>query len=92
MDIFLLFLPVLTSLSLLLTLTFPCYVSDDTDTRAATEEFDELCFQFGIELDEDTTTAVEALKKKGGKEWEQVVAEGGEASEAQLKIEIPANR
>ncbi|KAI5450987.1 phenylalanine--tRNA ligase subunit beta [Naganishia albida] len=50
-----------------------------------TEEFDELCFQFGIELDEDTTEQVEAAKKSGQK------LEEGE-TEAQLKIEIPANR
>lgn len=42
-----------------------------------TEEFDELCFEFGIELDEDTShsTKPEDL-----------------AQPPQLKIEIPANR
>ncbi|BEJ18163.1 hypothetical protein CspHIS471_0704400 [Cutaneotrichosporon sp. HIS471] len=46
-----------------------------------TEEFDELCFDFGIELDEDTTADVEAARK------------AGLPTEApQLKIEIPANR
>ncbi|PVG03621.1 putative FRS1-phenylalanyl-tRNA synthetase, beta subunit, cytosolic [Serendipita vermifera] len=46
-----------------------------------TEEFDHLCFEFGIELDEDTTDEVEAAAKRG----EPV-------ERAQLKIEIPANR
>jgi phenylalanyl-tRNA synthetase beta chain len=42
-----------------------------------TEEFDELCFEFGIELDEDTTHSTKP---------EHV------AQPPQLKIEIPANR
>ncbi|VDC06286.1 unnamed protein product [Peniophora sp. CBMAI 1063] len=46
-----------------------------------TEEFDKLCFDFGIELDEDTTEEVEAAIKKGLP-----------AERPQLKIEIPANR
>ncbi|KAI0045315.1 phenylalanyl-tRNA synthetase subunit beta [Auriscalpium vulgare] len=46
-----------------------------------TEEFDKLCFEFGIELDEDTTEEVEAAIKKGLP-----------AERPQLKIEIPANR
>ncbi|KAG8754875.1 phenylalanine--tRNA ligase subunit beta, partial [Ceratobasidium sp. 428] len=47
----------------------------------ATAEFDELCFDFGIELDEDTTEEVEEAKKRGLP-----------AERPQLKIEIPANR
>lgn len=46
-----------------------------------TEEFDHLCFEFGIELDEDTTEEVEAAAKRGEP-----------AERAHLKIEIPANR
>ncbi|KAL1405165.1 phenylalanine--tRNA ligase subunit beta [Vanrija albida] len=46
-----------------------------------TKEFDELCFDFGIELDEDTTEDVEAARKAGQ-----------ETAPPQLKIEIPANR
>lgn len=42
-----------------------------------TQEFDELCFQFGIELDDDTTE--ECLK-------------AGQGERPQLKIDIPANR
>ncbi|GAC98169.1 phenylalanyl-tRNA synthetase subunit beta [Pseudozyma hubeiensis SY62] len=42
-----------------------------------TQEFDELCFQFGIELDDDTT---------------EEVAKAGLGERAQLKIDIPANR
>ncbi|KAG8956768.1 phenylalanine--tRNA ligase subunit beta [Tulasnella sp. 424] len=46
-----------------------------------TEEFDHLCFEFGIELDEDTTAEVEEAAKKGLP-----------AERPQLKIEVPANR
>ncbi|KZT50432.1 phenylalanyl-tRNA synthetase [Calocera cornea HHB12733] len=46
-----------------------------------TEEFDYLCFEFGIELDEDTTEEVEENIKKG------LAAE-----RPQLKIEVGANR
>lgn len=63
----------------------PLNAGPDSVLHLATEEFDELCFQFGIELDEDTTEQVEAAKKSGKK------LEEGE-TEAQLKIEIPANR
>jgi len=42
-----------------------------------TEEFDELCFEFGIELDEDTS---------------QSTKPEDQAQPPQLKIEIPANR
>ncbi|KAH8106164.1 phenylalanyl-tRNA synthetase [Cristinia sonorae] len=45
------------------------------------DEFDKLLFEFGLELDEDTTEEVEELKKKGLP-----------AERPQLKIEIPANR
>ncbi|MCJ1430503.1 phenylalanine--tRNA ligase subunit beta, partial [Sticta canariensis] len=44
-----------------------------------TEEFDELCFEFGIELDEDTSTLDRPVVN-------------GKQEPAQLKIEIPANR
>ena len=44
-----------------------------------TEEFDELCFDFGIELDEDTTNS------------ERPVVDGVREP-PQLKIEVPANR
>ncbi|KAH6915327.1 phenylalanyl-tRNA synthetase subunit beta [Coprinopsis sp. MPI-PUGE-AT-0042] len=46
-----------------------------------TEEFDKLCFDYGLELDEDTTEEVEENIKKGLP-----------AERPQLKIEIPANR
>lgn len=46
-----------------------------------TDEFDQLCFDYGLELDEDTTEEVEALKKQGLP-----------VERPQLKIEIPANR
>ncbi|KKK19045.1 hypothetical protein P175DRAFT_0436566 [Aspergillus ochraceoroseus IBT 24754] len=44
-----------------------------------TEEFDELCFEFGIELDEDTTNSERPIVN-------------GQQEPPQLKIEIPANR
>ncbi|KAI9891359.1 MAG: phenylalanine--tRNA ligase subunit beta [Vezdaea aestivalis] len=44
-----------------------------------TDEFDELCFEFGIELDEDTSLTVPS-KPDGTRDPDQ------------LKIEIPANR
>ncbi|KAL8704199.1 MAG: hypothetical protein Q9201_002617 [Fulgogasparrea decipioides] len=44
-----------------------------------TEEFDQLCFDFGIELDEDTSLS-------------QRPVVNGKQEPAQLKIEIPANR
>ncbi|KAL3478717.1 hypothetical protein BJX99DRAFT_223633 [Aspergillus californicus] len=44
-----------------------------------TEEFDELCFEFGIELDEDTTNQDRPIVN-------------GVQEPPQLKIEIPANR
>lgn len=50
-------------------------------TCLATKEFDELCFDFGIELDEDTTEDVEAARKAGR-----------ETEPPQFKIDIPANR
>ncbi|KAF9247332.1 phenylalanyl-tRNA synthetase subunit beta [Melanogaster broomeanus] len=46
-----------------------------------TEEFDRLCFDYGLELDEDTTEEVEEAIKKGLP-----------AERPQLKVEIPANR
>ncbi|KAF8466945.1 hypothetical protein BDZ91DRAFT_724489 [Kalaharituber pfeilii] len=44
-----------------------------------TDEFDELCFEFGIELDEDTTLTERPIVN-------------GKQEPPQLKIEIPANR
>ncbi|CZS93586.1 hypothetical protein WAI453_001125 [Rhynchosporium graminicola] len=44
-----------------------------------TDEFEELCFEFGIELDEDTSNS------------ERPIVNGKQAP-AELKIEIPANR
>lgn len=44
-----------------------------------TDEFEELCFEFGIELDEDTTNSPRPIVN-------------GKEEAPQLKIEIPANR
>ncbi len=44
------------------------------------DEFDELCFEFGLELDEDTS------------ESKRPVGQDGVEEPPQLKIEIPANR
>ncbi|THH10082.1 hypothetical protein EW145_g1580 [Phellinidium pouzarii] len=49
--------------------------------KYTSEEFDQLCFDYGLELDEDTTEEVEEAIKKGLP-----------AERPQLKIEIPANR
>lgn len=46
-----------------------------------TEEFDRLCFEYGLELDEDTTEEVEEAMRKGLP-----------AERPHLKIEVPANR
>ncbi|KAI9795160.1 MAG: phenylalanine--tRNA ligase subunit beta [Peltula sp. TS41687] len=50
-----------------------------TDFRYTTEQFDELCFDFGIELDEDTSNSERPITN-------------GKQEPAQLKIEVPANR
>lgn len=47
--------------------------------RYTTEEFEKLCFEFGIELDEDTSNRERTIVN-------------GRLEPAQLKIEIPANR
>ncbi|KAK9453565.1 hypothetical protein V1511DRAFT_489833 [Dipodascopsis uninucleata] len=63
----------------------PTVAVDKTDLYEAlgreytTEEFDELCFEFGLELDEDTSQS-------------ELPIVNGVQERAQLKIEIPANR
>ncbi|KAF9495436.1 phenylalanyl-tRNA synthetase [Pleurotus eryngii] len=47
----------------------------------SSDDFDKLLFEYGLELDEDTTEEVEAARKKGLP-----------TERPQLKIEIPANR
>ena len=47
------------------------------------DEFQDLCFEFGIELDEVTTEEVKSTKTRGGE---------GVTEEVVYKIEIPANR
>ena len=54
---------------------------------AAEEEFDELCFEFGIELDE-VTSEKQMLRKELG----ETEAEIDEDDEVLYKIDIPANR
>jgi phenylalanyl-tRNA synthetase beta chain len=49
----------------------------ELEREYTTDEFDELCFEFGIELDEDTS---------------QSTKPEDQAQPPQLKIEIPANR
>ena len=51
----------------------------DLGQNFTTEEFDELCFEFGIELDEDTTHSTRPIVD-------------GVEEPPQLKIEVPANR
>ena len=48
------------------------------------EQFDELCFQFGIELDEITSERKMAAKEKG--------STGQESDDVIYKIDLPANR
>ncbi|KAK9762698.1 phenylalanine--tRNA ligase subunit beta [Basidiobolus ranarum] len=52
----------------------------------STDEFRELCFDFGIELEEDTSVKEMAAKMGGAKEAEDL------SERALLKIDIPANR
>jgi len=47
----------------------------------STKDFDKLCFDYGLELDEDTTTEVE-----------EAIKAGLPTERPQLKIEVPANR
>jgi phenylalanyl-tRNA synthetase beta chain len=53
--------------------------TSDLFSRYTTEQFEELCFEFGIELDEDTSNSERPIVN-------------GKQEPAQLKIEIPANR
>ncbi|KAF7592562.1 phenylalanine--tRNA ligase subunit beta [Aspergillus hancockii] len=65
-----------------------------------TEEFDELCFEFGIELDEDVTfplslyllSQYEALNESLQTTNSERPIVNGKQEPPQLKIEIPANR
>ncbi|CAJ0912669.1 17588_t:CDS:10 [Entrophospora sp. SA101] len=52
----------------------------------STEEFRELCFEFGIELEEDTSEKEMAQKEVGAEKAE------GLSERSILKIDIPANR
>lgn len=53
------------------------------------EEFDALCFEYGIELD-DVTSEKELLRKEHGKEESASIQDASE--EVIYKIDIPANR
>lgn len=53
-------------------------------TNYSDEQFDELCFEFGIELDEITSEKKMAMKEKG--------TFGLESDDVIYKIDIPANR
>eukprot|EP00199_Chlamydomonas_sp_CCMP681_P001430 CAMPEP_0119113428 /NCGR_PEP_ID=MMETSP1180-20130426/43881_1 /TAXON_ID=3052 ORGANISM="Chlamydomonas cf sp, Strain CCMP681" /NCGR_SAMPLE_ID=MMETSP1180 /ASSEMBLY_ACC=CAM_ASM_000741 /LENGTH=613 /DNA_ID=CAMNT_0007101485 /DNA_START=181 /DNA_END=2022 /DNA_ORIENTATION=+ len=52
------------------------------------EEFEELCFEYGVELD-DVTTEKEMVRKEHGKQGEDAPAT---SEEVIYKIDIPANR
>jgi phenylalanyl-tRNA synthetase beta chain len=54
------------------------------------DEFDELCFEFGIELDEITSERSEALKSSGNKLSAKQLEQYSEA--IIYKIDMPANR
>ncbi|KNC52321.1 phenylalanyl-tRNA synthetase, beta subunit [Thecamonas trahens ATCC 50062] len=49
------------------------------------EEFDHLCFEFGIELDDVTSEKEQQIKERG-------VAEEGASEEVIYRIDVPANR
>ena len=50
------------------------------------DEFDELCFDYGLELDEVTSEKEEILKEQGNDKAE------GASEEVIYKIDVPANR
>jgi phenylalanyl-tRNA synthetase beta chain len=67
----------------------------------ATQEFDELCFDYGIELDEDvcfyqalpaSQSSLMLADHQTTKDVEAARAKGLPTPPPQLKIEIPANR
>lgn len=60
------------------------YICEEGRKEYTDDEFDELCFKFGIELDEITSEKKMAMKEKG--------VETGGSDEVIYKIDIPANR
>ena len=56
------------------------------------DEFDELCFKFGIELDEVTSESAMKSKFLGAESAVTREGSGGESDEVIYKIDIPANR
>lgn len=54
-------------------------------TSYTDEQFDELCFEFGIELDEVTSEKKMAMKEKA-------TTDGNESDDVVYKIDVPANR
>ncbi|PKI71059.1 hypothetical protein CRG98_008524, partial [Punica granatum] len=54
------------------------------------EEFEDLCFSFGIELD-DVTSEKEIIKKERHLEEEEEAEEPVASKEVIYKIEVPAN-
>ncbi|CAN0350755.1 unnamed protein product, partial [Ectocarpus sp. 8 AP-2014] len=54
------------------------------------KEFDELCFEFGIELDEVTSEAIELEKQSQG--GSRAGGAGAASTDVVYKIDIPANR
>ncbi|VDK38627.1 unnamed protein product, partial [Anisakis simplex] len=59
----------------------------DTQTE---KEFDELLFDYGLELDEVTNERIALEKERGDKK--KVKADEGVCEEDVYKIELPANR
>jgi len=64
------------------------YVFEKLGQEMSEKEFEELCFDFGIELDE-VTSEYEQVKREQG---EEVAKEMGASKERLYKIDIPANR
>ncbi|KAJ1499247.1 hypothetical protein HMI55_005595 [Coelomomyces lativittatus] len=64
------------------------YIFDYLGKRYTTEEFRELCFEFGIELEEETSEYEMAVDQIG-----EAAAKGKGLSHRRLyKIDVPANR
>lgn len=62
------------------------------DHLAATEEFDKLCFDYGLELDEDVCPIIDTLNKSDQQFLLQTTAEVEEAIKKGLPAERPVSQ
>ena len=70
---------------------------DYSDPKAAEKEFEELCFAYGLELDEVTSKRIMEEKEKGEAFVKENLAEymkehGDNFEKTLWKVDIPANR